>query len=501
MIVGPDQARGGRLDCDVVVVGSGAGGAAATWQLSRAGLEVVCLESGGHYTEAHFSQDFGVAARQLYEDDGQRMMMGNLFVPLPAGRCLGGSTVINSGICFRIPTWRFDEWDQQWGLDFEYDDLLHHVHTTEQMIGVGPSRREVWGGNNDFAWEGLSSLGWSGGPMPRNGPGCIGCGSCNTGCPAGGKMSVAKSFIPKSEQTGAAYYTFARADGFLRQGDRISGVTAELLDPKTDLPAGRLEVHARAVILSAGAVRTPELLMRNGLGNQHVGQHLHVHTATGVIGLTQRDIKGWRGIPQGLYSDEFHRDDRMLLETFWATPEVYWLYFPLGFEGTAKMLDYRGMVALGGTISDTSEGSIRPMSKPGKVRISYSVNEEDKARLVRLQRRVCELLLEAGASELSTGIYGVPPIHSMADVDTWLQPDTIRTKQMQAVYASHPQGTCRMGTDPAVSAVDCEGRLYGTKGLYVMDASVFPDVLGVNPQVTIMSLALRMAERLSKRLT
>jgi len=219
-----------------------------------------------------------------------------------------------------------------------------------------------------------------------------------------------------------------------------------------------------------------------------------------VIGLTDRDIKGWRGIPQGLYSDEFHREDRMLLETFWATPEVYWLYFPLGFEGTSKMLDYRGMVALGGTISDTSEGTVKPLSKPGKVRISYSVNEEDKARLIRLQRRVCELLLEAGANELHTGVYGVPPIHSMADVDTWLDPDTIRTKQMQAVYASHPQGTCRMGVDPAVSAVDCEGRVYGAEGLYVMDASVFPDVLGVNPQVTIMSLSLMMADKLAQRL-
>ncbi len=500
MIIGPQQARGGRIDCDVVVVGSGAGGAAAAWQLSRAGRSVVVLEAGGHYTEQHFSQDFGVAARQLYEDDGQRMMMGNLYVPLPGGRCLGGSTVVNSGICFRIPEKRFGEWQESNALTFEFGDLVPHLHTTEQTIGVSPSRTDVWGGNNAFAMEGLQRLGWSGGPMPRNAPGCVGCGACNTGCPSGGKLSVAKTFIPQSETTGAIYYTFARADGFLRRGNRIEGVTASLMDPATEQPAGRMEVRAKAVVLSCGAVRTPEILQRNGLGNEHVGKHLHVHAATGVIGVTDRDIEGWKGIPQGFYSDEFHAADKMLLESFWATPEVYWLSFPFGFEGTSKMMDYRRMVALGGTIADTSEGEVRARPKGGKVRISWSLNEEDKARLIRLQQRVCELLLAAGAKELHTGIYGVPPITSMDDVRTWLVPESIRPKQMMAVYASHPQGTCRMASDPTVGAVDCDGRLHGTEGLYVMDASIFPDVLGVNPQVTIMSLSLMLSEKLARSL-
>lgn len=500
MIIGPDTSRGGRIDCDVVVVGSGAGGAAAAWQLSRAGKSVVCLEAGGHYTEQHFSQDFGVAARQLYEDDGQRVMMGNLYVPLPGGRCLGGSTVVNSGICFRIPPARFGQWQESNELTFEHSDLLPHTHTTEQMIGVAPSRTEVWGGNNQFAMDGLTKLGWSGGPMPRNAPGCVGCGACNTGCPSGSKLSTAKTFIPRSEEHGAVYCTYARADGFLRTGDRIEGVTVSLMDPRTEQPAGRMEVRAKAVVLSCGAVRTPEILQRNGLGNAHVGQHLHVHAATGVIGITDREIEGWKGIPQGFYSDEFHVNDRMLIETFWATPEVYWLSFPFGFEGTAKMMDYRRMAAIGGTIADTSEGTVKASAKMGRVKIKWSLNEEDKGRLIRLQQRVCEIMIAAGATEMHTGIYGIPPITSMDDVRTWLVPDQIRAKQMMAVYASHPQGTCRMAGTPEVGAVDCDGRLYGTEGLYVMDGSIFPDVLGVNPQVTIMSMALMLSEKLARSL-
>jgi choline dehydrogenase-like flavoprotein len=489
-----------RLEADVCVIGSGAGGAAAAWSFARAGLRVICLEAGGNFAEKDFSQDLGVASRQLYAEGGQRLMMGNLFIPVAGGECLGGSTVVNSGICFRLPRWRFDEWNRDHGLDFSYDDLEPFLEQTERIIQVTASNPAVYGGNNAACMVGLEKLGWSGGPMPRNAPACVGCGACNTGCPTGAKLSVGRTFIPESQKFGARYITHARVDVAHTTGRRVTGVQATLLDPATHVPIGSLRVDARAVVLAGSAIQSPAFLLHNELGNEHVGRHLKVHPASGTIGIGKQKIDGWNGIPQGFYSDEFLRDDRMILESWWATPEVFWVNFPFGNEGTDRMMDFARMTALGGMIADESEGTVKPHGLPGKARVSYDLIESDRVRLLKLLERSVELLLAAGMDEVCAGIKGVPPMRSVQQARELLAADRVRPKQMMAIYSSHPHGSLRMGNDPLHSAVDCSGSLYGHDGLYVMDGSVFPDVLGVNPQVTIMSMSMMLAKSLAERL-
>ncbi|HCP45904.1 MAG TPA: hypothetical protein DIU15_07675 [Deltaproteobacteria bacterium] len=500
MIFEPQDIHERVLDCDVCLVGSGASGGAAAWYLARSGLNVVCLEAGGHYTESDFSRDFGVASRQLYAEDGQRIMSGNLFIPVAGGECIGGSTVINSGICFRIPEERFEQWRRDWGLDFSFQDLVPHIETVEQMIGVGPSNPAIFGGNNAFCMKGLEELGWAGGPMPRNAPGCVGCGSCNIGCPTGAKLSVAKTFIPASEEFGANFYTWARAEEALMDGNKVVGVRARLGNPKLDEDHGWLEVRAKAVVLCAGAIQTPVFLQRNQLGNGHVGQHLRVHPATGVIATTNQEVNGWNGVPQGFYCDEFLADDAMILESYWASPEVFYMAFPFGHEGTGKMAEFGQMAALGGTIADEGEGSVKQLGGGGKVRVSYDLVDADRRRLIRMLQRICQLLFAAGAREIQPGVHGLPALKTMDEARRWLDEDRIRAKQLMSLYSSHPQATARMGERPEDSVVDCSGAIYGHEGLYVMDASVFPDVLGVNPQVTVMSLALLLSDRLANRM-
>lgn len=492
--------RDSTVEVDAVVIGSGAGGAAAALRLAEAGRSVLCLEEGGHYTERDFSHDQGVAWRQLYADDGQRVMSGNLYIPVAGGRCLGGSTVINSGICFRIPEWRFAQWKADRDLDFSLDDLNPWLSRTERFIRVTDANPRVTGENNLFCQEGLDALGWSGGPMPRNAPGCVGCGSCQTGCPSGGKLSVVKTYIPEAIEHGARFVTRVRATEAIVEGGAVVGVRADLLDPESGQPTAGLTVRARAVVLAGGAIQTPCFLQSNGLGNEHVGEHLHVHPGAGVIATTDRDIRGWRGIPQGFYSDQFLESDGLILESFWATPEVFYLSFPFGRDGARGMADFGRMVALGGVIADRSEGSVRTTSVPGKAKVSYSVVDEDRRRLVLVQRYSAQLLLAAGAREVRAAVYGVPVITSVEEANRWLDPDAIALKQLTALYSSHPHGTARMSADPERGAVDCTGQLHGVPGLYVMDGSIFPDVLGVNPQVTIMALASYLANGLASAL-
>ena len=483
------------LTCDVCVVGSGAAGAAAAWTFARAGLDVICLEAGGNITEAQFSNDSGRAYRLLYDEDGQRVMSGRLFVPLTGGRCLGGSTVINSAICFRPPKARIEAWQRQAPLDFGWDELSVYVERTWSKVGVAPTHAGVLGGNNTFCERGRERLGWSGGPMLRNTPGCIGCGVCNTGCPVGGKRSVAKAFIPEAEQAGARFLTRCRVETLRRRDGRIRGVEAAVLDPETRAPRGRLSIDADRVVVAAGAIQSPILLQRNGLGNEHVGEHLCVHPCVGATGIAQERIEGWRGATQGWYSDEFLADD-MVLESFWANPEVFMLGKPFGGAALEALAALPNTVALGGIIGDRTQGSVRPGQRPGLSRISYDLCDEDVDRLVRLEHRVVTVLLAGGASGVQTGFHGLPAINSQAEADALIQPGRVHAKQMGNVYASHPQATARMGLDPRRAAVDCSGALYGAEGLHVVDASVFPSVLGVNPQITVMSVAQMLSDRI-----
>jgi len=493
--------RDQEQEADVVIVGSGAGGAAAAMQLAEAGLRVVCLEEGGAHDERSFSQDQGLAWRQLYADDAQRVMSGNLYIPVAGGRVLGGSTVVNSAICFSIPQWRFEEWRQEHELNFGWAEMEHWTRVTEEFIHVTASRPSIYGGNNAACQRGLEALGWSGGPMMRNAPACMGCGACQMGCPSGAKLSVAKTFIPAAVRAGATFITQARAHEALQENGRVVGVRAALIDSETRAEIGTTTVRARAVVLAAGAIRTPVFLQDNNLGNEHVGEHLHVHPGSGVIGVMPEMVQGWRGIPQGFYCDEWHRSEGVMLESFWATPEVFCMSFPFGHDGVTGMKDFGQMTALGGIIMDRSEGSVRATSTPGRARVRYDVVDEDRERLVLAQLRSAQILLAAGACSVRVGVYGVPEITSPEEAERWLDPDQIRLKQLMAVYSSHPHGTARMGENPANSAVDSDGKLHGADGLYVMDGSVFPDVLGVNPQVTIMALASRMGARLAEQLS
>jgi choline dehydrogenase-like flavoprotein len=330
----------------------------------------------------------------------------------------------------------------------------------------------------------VERLGLPGQFLTRSAPGCVGCGVCQMGCPSGGKWSVDRTFLRVAEaQGGVRTIADLRVVGVVVEGDRLLAVTGQRIDPATLLPAGEVRVEASVFVLSAGPIGSPRFLMRNGLASGEVGQHLHLHPASGVLARMEEAIEPWTGVTQGYYVDRWERG--YLLQTFTTTPDQVFVGMPWSFgeAGQQLLLDLRYMASAGPLVHDVdSVGSV------GERLLRYDFGEQDRATMIAGLRECVEVFFAAGAREVYPGVVGARPLRSMADLDEVLPLDLPVGRLY--LYASHPMGTCRMGADPKRSVVDPDGRVWGWRNLHVADASVFPTSLGVNPQVTTMAVGL-----------
>ncbi len=481
-----------RLVTDVCIVGTGAGGAAAGRVLAAANAKVILLEEGRRWRPTQFVPKPSVAYRNLYQEGNTRVMSGKSYIPLPGGRGVGGSTLVNSGICFRAPERVRRRW-QSFGLDWAAPGELDSIYDDiEKRLFVAPTAPDIARANNLIFKKGVEALGVKGDFISRNAPGCQGCGVCQFGCPTGGKASVDLTLLRDAEEDGADIYTGCRVERVLQEHGRCVGVEGTLLSPD-DRSVGRFEVRAEKTVLAGSAVGTPMLLWQSGLCNRsgQVGRNLHVHPGTGTIAFFDQDIRLWSGVTQGYYVEM--EDEGITIETFTSTPETYYaLAGPTLAGNLAKM---NRMASCGAMIADRTSGTVRP-SGDGRANIEYSLIDEDRERLVQALRFVCKVYAAAGATELYSGLIGERPVKTLEEA---LRPLTAGVPlHALNVYASHPMGTCRMGPDPDEAVVRPDGRTHDLPGLHVADGSLFPEALGVNPQITIMALATWVARRIAK---
>lgn len=482
-----------ELEADVCIIGAGAGGASTAAALTERGLRVIVLEEGRHWRPEQFQPSAPWAFRHLYYGRGTRALRGNALIPLPGGRGVGGSTLINSAICFRTPEPVLALWREQHGCSnltsAWMDSCFERIWKT---IGVTVNPPEVQRNNNQIFKQGAEALGLDGHWMARSAPGCQGCGTCQQGCPTGGKLSIDRSFLAESLATGGcAVYADCKVDGFETEGGRVTAVTGRTLEPTKDAPAGRFRVRARHVVTSAGAVQSPRLLLEHGLAAGPVGEHLHIHPTSGVIARFPQEIYAWEGVTQGYYVDLWK--EGYLLQTFSMPPDQYYVTLPTeGQELLGTLKDLRHYASAGVVVHDEdSVGSVSPGS------LVYWFGDGDRKKLLAGMRACARVYFAAGATEVVTSIHGVPPITRPEDIDR-LVTDDIEPLHI-GLYASHPMGTCRMGADPDTSVVDPDGRVWGWDNLWVSDASVFPTSLGVNPQVSIMAMGLTIGRQLASQ--
>jgi choline dehydrogenase-like flavoprotein len=500
------------LRADACVIGSGGGGAVAAAELARGGLDVVVLEQGPHFTARDFDQREDSMLPRLFEEAGMRATEDGSITVLQ-GRSVGGSTVHNLCYAFRTPEPILSLWREEHMLPSLTPAALEpSFERVERMLKVKPIREDEVNALNRIVRAGAEKLGYSGFVTRHNREGCVKSGYCILGCSYDAKQSMLVTYVPEAERLGARLYANARVERIEadpgRPRARVRRVLgrAQRADGRPGVP---FRVGAKLVVLAAGAVASPDLLLRSGLANGtgQVGRHLHLHPSVMAAGFLEEPIHAYRGIPQSYYVDEFidlERDPRSgyVLMPIAAFPVLTAANLPgFGREHADWMKRYAHMAGLLALLHDQSEGSVEPGASLGRPRIRYALDASDRAQLAEGLLHTVEVLLAGGAREVLVPYAGDPLVLRPGD-----DLDPIRRRGVAQsgpgaipLASTHPQSTCRMHGDPRHGVVGEFGECHEVAGLFVADMSVFPTSLGAPPQITTAALADRTAHHILER--
>lgn len=484
------------VDCDVVVIGSGASGATVAVRLAERGLDVVILEEGPWVRTAEMTDRVAPAMKRLFRSGGTTAMHGRAVMPFLQGRCVGGSTTVNSAMAWRPPPAVIASWRTEHGLGdaLRTEDLEPHWERLERELSVRPVDDAVLGGNAAAFARGAEILGLGAEPTRRYDGGCAGSASCLTGCPTGRKLSMNVTFVPRALHAGARLFTSTRVDRIVVEAGRATGVLGHAIDAGGRRVAVRVGAR-RGVIVAASTVQTPGLLRRAGVRSRHLGAHFQCHPAVSMVGRFDRSIAQHRGATQGMTSTSLLASDRLKLETVALPPEVLVTRIPgVGGDLAARLADRDRMATFAVIVRAEAEGTVGSLLDRQRVRFTPSAVDMVRAR--RGLSILARMLFAAGAREVYPGVAGVPEV---LDHSTGTGPldDAPLDPRAYNMMSSHLFGAARMAPDASRGVVDPGFQVFGVRGLFVVDSSVFPTNLGVNPQHTIMAMASLAAERIA----
>jgi len=494
------------LDCDVVIVGSGAGGGVVAGVLAAAGRSVVVLEKGANLRTSDMTQIEGEMLGTSYLDGGLLMTQSGS-MPILAGSCVGGGTVINYTTSFPLPDRVRAEWDELSGLSLfssaRFGDSLDRV---SERLNVG-SRWTTPGKRDEILERGLKKLGWHVDVMQRNVTDCpegLECGYCGYGCRHGTKNDTARTYLMDAVTEGARIVAGCDVEKILIERGRATGVSGTVKSP--DGQSHRVTVRAPVVVAACGSLHTPALLKRAGLSNRNIGRGLRLHPASAVMGIFPERVDPWSGALQTRYSDQFADIDNGYGVKFETVP----IHFALpasafGWERAEQYHEDVGRLAhtslVGLLLRDRDPGRIS-FTKQGHPRVHYDLSRYDAAHMHRAVRGGAEVLAAAGATEIVT--VHSPPVRTRPGKGRWLDDfsDACASRGYRHCRMSyitfHQMASATMGVDPRRSVVGETGESHEVRGLYVADASAFPTSSGVNPMITIMAIADHVARAIDE---
>lgn len=487
-----------ELDCDTVIIGSGAGGAVVATHLAEAGERVIILEEGPHVAALdHGAMRQSESIRHLWRDAAMTLAVGvggGPSINVTTGRAVGGSSILTGGVCFRIPDHVLREWSRDLSLrELSPEGMAPYFEQVEKDVHVEEVPADMRSRGTRLFGEGANKVaGAEMKPMRRNTRNCDGCGRCNFGCPHGSKMSVDISYLPRAVAKGAQIWSDVKVDRVVMDGARATGVFATFRD--LDDRKHKLRVRSKRVVVAANAMYTPLLLDKSGVRSPALGKNLTLHPSFRVMAFFDKPVRGWEGALQSAYVDHYEKEEGILFNSL-AIPNGVMAGTMPGFgpKYWSRAKDVANLAIFGGMLHDDAGGEVHRAPFTGDAVMTYRMSERDFRRIPRLLRLMGEFWFAAGAREVIIPVFGSEP----------LGPDAFRKFPFEEVKghqlecsSQHPLGSCQMGVARGTSVVDPNGKVWDTDNLYVACGSIMPTSLGVNPQLAIMSMATRIALRM-----
>ncbi|MBZ0296810.1 MAG: GMC family oxidoreductase [Anaerolineae bacterium] len=491
------------LYTDALVIGSGAGGGVVAGELSAAGLDVIVVEKGGYYAETDFHGREMDSTRHLYERQGV-LATTDLGVTLLAGSALGGGTLINWTASLRPPEHVLHEWCDRYGFSAATGaDFQHSLDCVLERSGVTTAESPPTP-LNALLEKGCHALGYTVDVIPRNVRACQDCGFCNYGCAFGAKQSTLKTYLQDAYERGARILVQAHVNRVLHRNGQAYG--AELTLTGASGEQFTVTVQAKVVVVAAGSLHTPVLLLRSGLGNAHIGANLHLHPTTAIFSLFEQPVTGWRGAPMTRVSQQFSNLDGqgygVWMETAPVHPGLAAQAFPWHsgrqHKRNMQQLDHFGNIII--LARDRDGGRIR-LGRDGQPKIDYRLSLHDARHLRTGLMEAVKVHQVAGAQRIYSPCYPLPAYEQGAALEPYLQQIQAASfaPHRFALFSAHQMSSCRIGGTSAIGALTPEGETYEIQNLFVADGSALPTAAGVNPMITIMGTAHYIAQHIKNR--
>jgi choline dehydrogenase-like flavoprotein len=482
MVVKEELPENHSAEADICIIGSGAAGCVLAYELAKSGKSIIILEKGRHYSIEWIKkmQNDEHELLRLWKNRGI-FVSRNYSVNIAQGQCVGGSTMINYGICFEIPDAVFSEWQRDYDVSISKDELKAAYKQVGDMINVRKIDPLDAGKSHVKLKEGCKKLGYSGDWMSK----CY--------IPDKGKQSAYVAYLQKANFDNISLYANCSAKEILVKGKKAVGVNASFRGNKSEKPE-EFKVRARIVILAAGPIGSSELLLQNNLSNSNgqVGKHLSVHPSSSILAEFDEELQGDEGYPMAFYCDQFsirkNPERGFVIESVFVPPSQYAIITPsYGSKNKELYLKNYNHAAMAGIlVHDEPKGTVTLNWQKDAV-VDYELSEEDQKKMTEGLKNAACIYLEAGAKRVITG-------HIEETVITKKEHVKIIDQRGAGVGAllmasAHPQGGNRMGDDRSKSVVNSHCQSHDIENLYVCDASVFPTAVGVNPQYTVMAIA------------
>ncbi|MGI4833454.1 MAG: FAD-dependent oxidoreductase [Janthinobacterium lividum] len=496
--------------CDVLVIGSGAGGGVVAGELAAAGHDVLVLEKGPYRHGTDFTGREADMLGQLYEARAS-LLTEDGSVGLLAGSCLGGGTTVNWAGAFRTPDYILDEWAREHDAPFfTGPDFARSLDAVAAALSVNTDYAQH-NGQNQALRDGSARLGQATRLIPRNERGLgaglghfRGLGFSSLGDAHGIKQGTLNTYLPLASAHGARLLPGTRAERVTVVAGRATGAVA------THTTAGgravQVQVRARRVVVAGGAVHTPALLLRSGLRHPHLGLHLHLHPTVIVAGRYPRPLHAWHGPSMSIVNDHFARlggsNYGVKLETPPTHPGLLSIVLPwLGGQQHRALMHQASHLGSFIVLTRDRDGGRVRVDKQGAARIDYHLSAYDRAHLLAGVRGAAEIHAAAGAHTVYLPHGTLPTLG--AENGRLCRPELLAQLPRLSwqpgrfgLFSAHQMSTCRLGGRAATHPLRPSGETVEVQGLYVADGAAFPACSGVNPMLTIMALAHYLAQGL-----